>query len=366
MIDIFLSYSSKDRERAAMVAQALAARGWSVWWDRTIPPGRQYDDVIEEALAEARCAVVLWSKTSASSAWVKNEASEALDKKALIPAVIEDQVKIPFEFRRVQAADLSRWHGETESPEFVQFCDAIASELRGIGPAPGPMPEPLLRPSAPAPLPVAAPASAAKRSKKPYVIGGGIVLGLVVIAALTSQPQPGPTPAPMPSPPPAPIVEPAPAPAPSPSPAPSPAPAPAPPPAPAPARAPSPSPLPIAKAKPIPPAPRPVLGVQQNLQWRDHALSYAGRVNWDGSSNQAFIGMNVFDTMTSTSLGSRQLTASVRPYGRNQIVMSTVVAVIGDSVTRGPHTHSVNLIFQSRPDGGWSFVHNCMSPNDCY
>ena len=272
MIDIFLSYSSKDRERAAMVAQALAARGWSVWWDRTIPPGRQYDDVIEEALAEARCAVVLWSKSSASSAWVKNEASEALDKKALIPAVIEDQVKIPFEFRRVQAADLSRWHGETESPEFVQFCDAIASELRGIGPAPGPTPEPPIRPPAPAPIPVPPPASAAKRSKKPYVIGGGIVLGLVVIAAVTSQPQPGPAPSPMPSPEPAPVVEPV-LPAPSPSPAPSPAPAPAP--APAPSRA-APSPMPIAKPKPIPPAPRPVLGVQQNLQWRDHALSYAG------------------------------------------------------------------------------------------
>jgi hypothetical protein len=318
---------------------------------------------------------VLWSSSSASSAWVKNEASEALDKKALIPAVIEDQVKIPFEFRRVQAADLSRWRGEAHSPEFVQLCDAIASELSELAASPGAAREPPVRASAPAPIPVPPAAPAAKRSKKPYIIGGCIVLVLVVIAAVTSEPQSGSSPRPSPEPTPSVLpakepvlVEPAQSPTPSPAPSPAPAPAPSPAPAlePAPAAAPTPAPLPIARPRPMPAAPRPVLGIQQNLQWRDHALSYVGRANWDGSSNQAFIAMNVFDTMTGTSLGSRQLAASVRPYGRNQIVMSTVVAVIGDSVTRGPHTHSVNLIFEPRSDGGWFFVHNCMSPNDCY
>ena len=57
MSDIFVSYSSADRARAAMLARALEVRGWSVWWDRTIPPGRQHDEVIEEALAAARCVV---------------------------------------------------------------------------------------------------------------------------------------------------------------------------------------------------------------------------------------------------------------------------------------------------------------------
>src|ERR1035441_10283436 len=141
MSDIFVSYSSADRERAAVLARALEGRGWSVWWDRTIPPGREYDEVIEEALAEARCVFVLWSKASAASSWVKNEASEAMSKKALIPALIEDQVKIPFEFRRIQAADLSRWQGDATLPEFVQFCDAIAAEIEGGAPSPAPAPE---------------------------------------------------------------------------------------------------------------------------------------------------------------------------------------------------------------------------------
>ena len=133
MSDIFISYSSADRPRAALVAQALAARDWSIWWDRTIPPGRQFDDVIEEALDAARCVVVLWSKASTASSWVRNEASEALQRKALIPALIDSDVKIPLEFRRLQAADLTRWTGQASTPEFEQFCEAIAAEVGYAG-----------------------------------------------------------------------------------------------------------------------------------------------------------------------------------------------------------------------------------------
>jgi hypothetical protein len=342
MSDIFVSYSSQDRERAATVARALEAHGWSVWWDRTIPPGRQYDDVIVEALGAARVVVVLWSQASAASGWVKNEASEALGNKVLIPALIEDQVKIPFEFRRVQAADLTHWHGETGTPEFVQFCDAIAAALnQGPAPrpaprppAPMPSPPPPVMPPAPAPVPLA---PAPKSSKTPYFIGGGIVLVLVAIASMTNQIQTAPAPMPMRQP------------GPDSNPAPSPAPAPAP-----------------APALDQRPANEAVAGIHRNLSWHDHALNYVGNVSWDGRSNVAFVSMNVFDTLSRNPLGPRQLQAGVRPYGANQLVISTTVGVVGDSVTPGPHTHSVNLVFQAQPDGGWTFVHNCMSENDCY
>lgn len=344
MSDIFVSYSSKDRERAGIVARALEARGWSVWWDRTIPPGRQYDDVIEEALAEARVVVVLWSKASSTSTWVKNEASDAVGKKALIPAIIEDEVKIPFEFRRIQAADLSRWQGDASAPEFVQFCDAIAGELDAgrAGPAPTPAPSPAppappLHEPARRPVPalppaptggfVAPPLPVRTASKKPYVIGGIVVVVLLGIASFTSQEsQREPTRRPMPSPMPADLSD-------------------------------EPSGGVNGRSN---------AGIHQNLVWHDYVLAYSGNVAWDGASNNASIAVNVSDSNTHQPLGLRMLQASVNPNAPGQIVVSTSVPVNGDSRTPGPHSHSVNLVFQAQGNGTWTFLRNCMAPNDCY
>jgi len=66
MSDIFLSYATEDRPRTRILLEALESRGWSVWWDRTLPVGQTFDSVIESALADARCAVVLCSEASVS------------------------------------------------------------------------------------------------------------------------------------------------------------------------------------------------------------------------------------------------------------------------------------------------------------
>ena len=65
MNHVVMSYASTDRERAGALAHLLEARGFTVWWDRVIPPGRAYDDVIEEALVSAACVAVSWSHASA-------------------------------------------------------------------------------------------------------------------------------------------------------------------------------------------------------------------------------------------------------------------------------------------------------------
>src|SRR5688572_24496961 len=116
MRDLFISYARDDRDRAAALASALEATGVSVWWDRHIPPGRTYDDVIEEALTAARCVLVLWSEHSTDSRWVRAEASAAADRGILVPVLIEP-VEPPLEFRNIQAADLSGWSGDVDHPE---------------------------------------------------------------------------------------------------------------------------------------------------------------------------------------------------------------------------------------------------------
>lgn len=67
--DIFISYDRQDRPKAEMLARALEQEVWSVWWDPKIPPGKTYDQVIEQELEEARCVVVLWSRESVASDW---------------------------------------------------------------------------------------------------------------------------------------------------------------------------------------------------------------------------------------------------------------------------------------------------------
>lgn len=53
MTDVFISYASEDREHAALLADALNRRGWSVWWDRKIGIGESFDHAIERALEAA-------------------------------------------------------------------------------------------------------------------------------------------------------------------------------------------------------------------------------------------------------------------------------------------------------------------------
>jgi hypothetical protein len=55
MSDIFISYAREDRDKAKALAELCQQQDWSVWWDRRIPPGRSFDEVIEEALGAAKC-----------------------------------------------------------------------------------------------------------------------------------------------------------------------------------------------------------------------------------------------------------------------------------------------------------------------
>jgi hypothetical protein len=128
--DIFLSYAREDLPRVKPVVDALEARGWSVWWDRTIPPGKTWDEVIETALSEARCVIVLWSRDSVQSDWVRTEADEGKHRGILVPALL-DTVNIPLAFKRIQAANLVDWQGKLPHAGFDEFARAVEGVLAG-------------------------------------------------------------------------------------------------------------------------------------------------------------------------------------------------------------------------------------------
>ena len=134
MSDIFISYARADKDKAELLANEFSRNGWSVWWDRQIPPGQSFDETIESALTSARCVIVLWSKHSVSSRWVKTEAAEGAERGILVPAMI-DHAPIPLEFKRIEAADLSDWEGEPSHREFVDLLKSVAGMIDGTAPA---------------------------------------------------------------------------------------------------------------------------------------------------------------------------------------------------------------------------------------
>lgn len=129
MADIFLSYSSADKSIIKGIAALLERRGWSIWWDRQIPIGQRFDTVIETELHNAGCVVVIWTKNSVASEWVKNEAADAAQRSVLVPLVLED-VTIPLAFRRIEAAMLTDWNGEEDHPELNILFHSIETILR--------------------------------------------------------------------------------------------------------------------------------------------------------------------------------------------------------------------------------------------
>jgi formylglycine-generating enzyme required for sulfatase activity len=126
MSDIFISYKREDQPEARRVANALEREGWSVWWDPKLRAGEHFDDVIEKALMESKCVVVLWSKLSVNSRYVKDETSYALNRHKLVPVAIE-QVELPFRFEGLHTPSLMDWDGTNGFPEFQKLIEDITA-----------------------------------------------------------------------------------------------------------------------------------------------------------------------------------------------------------------------------------------------
>ena len=144
MTDVFISYSHQDRDVARRFADALEAAGLKVWWDDHLRSGEAFDEKIEAALRAAKAVVVLWSKTSVASRWVRAEATLADRNKTLVPVMIEPCER-PIMFELTQTAELSHWQGDAADEALVAFLGDVRRFLqRSAQPvAMAPQPKPL-------------------------------------------------------------------------------------------------------------------------------------------------------------------------------------------------------------------------------
>lgn len=120
MSDIFISYKREEQATARKLADALEADGWTVWWDPKLRAGEHFDDVIEKALDDAKCVIVMWSERSVQSRYVRDEATYALDRNKFVPVSIEN-VNLPFRFKGIHTPSLLGWDGSKMPRSFASL-----------------------------------------------------------------------------------------------------------------------------------------------------------------------------------------------------------------------------------------------------
>jgi adenylate cyclase len=121
--DVFVSYVSEDRATAEKISRGLEGAGFSVWWDRHIRGGVDFAPEIARQLEAAKVVIVLWSKASIESGWVRDEAQQARDENKLIPLRL-DGVQPPLGFRQAQSLDFSGWNGDPTVGAFADLVDS--------------------------------------------------------------------------------------------------------------------------------------------------------------------------------------------------------------------------------------------------
>jgi formylglycine-generating enzyme required for sulfatase activity len=129
MSDIFLSYASEDRMRVRLLVEGLIRQGWSVFWDRHLPGGRTWQEVLEAELKAACALVVVWSENSIKRKWVMEEVHAGIRQRLPIFPVLIDAVLPPLEFRSKQTVNLSAWDGATNSFAFQTLVKNIRKIL---------------------------------------------------------------------------------------------------------------------------------------------------------------------------------------------------------------------------------------------
>lgn len=157
--DIFISYSREDRPAARHFAESFAREGFTVWWDAAIRSGETFDEVIERELRASKAVVVLWSKRSVASRWVRAEATLADRSNKLVPVIIEHCDR-PIIFELTHAAELADWTGDSSDNRWqtlVGDLHRLIDKAREVAAPASPAEIPVARPT---PVAVPSPTSA--------------------------------------------------------------------------------------------------------------------------------------------------------------------------------------------------------------
>jgi hypothetical protein len=132
MSNIFMSYSSRDRDFVRQLVKDLKLLGHRPWFDEeTIQVGDSIPGAIQEGLSSADFLVVVLSKPAVESKWVEKEWQakywdEVNERRITVLPVVRDDCELPAMLKAKRNANFR----ESYAVGFYQLCQAIERPLQ--------------------------------------------------------------------------------------------------------------------------------------------------------------------------------------------------------------------------------------------
>lgn len=133
---VFISYSSKNQQVADSVRFLLKKNGISCWMaPYDIPIGSSYAYVINDALENCSCLLLLLTNASQTSEWVEKEVGRAIScKKPILPMQLEDLELNPgFKFYLENSQITAVPKICADSPAFIRILSEIKKFVTSDG-----------------------------------------------------------------------------------------------------------------------------------------------------------------------------------------------------------------------------------------
>ena len=125
--DVFISYSHRDAKSASDLAKRLASEGLSVWWDRKIAAGENWEAEIKKGLSSSKKVIALVSQSYLDSEFAKKEAALAAAEDKLIPVALDKDLAIPEYLRTSGSESVESGHPATSDSRVEHLLDQIGS-----------------------------------------------------------------------------------------------------------------------------------------------------------------------------------------------------------------------------------------------
>ena len=190
--EVFISYSSLDRDRVMPVVESLRGNGISVWVDEgNIHAADLWSEQIVQAIADCHVMVVMLSQNSTDSHNVVKEVMLASEqKKALLPVYLEPAevpAKLQYQLAGIQHLEL---YGQDEQQVLEDLANGLAK--RGVsrdGKPSAPLPTTVKRHERPRPKPAipTQPKTFAKPIAWVLAVWVAVLLGLLFFKIPTTE-----------------------------------------------------------------------------------------------------------------------------------------------------------------------------------